>query len=473
MILAQNLLQLLNGNKLWIVLCTFFLSCTAVKPVVSHKPTQIIKAGTTPVSGKKDTVDVPVRDTAKKPDGVAKDVIKVDTIVWSDISKDKPPVREPQKTDVTGYTSDFKPVYNIKMLLPLNSDDIGDPGTSRFTFFYSGVLLALEELGIDRIKLNVDVIDTDENNFDLDKQLNSIVTPETDLVIGPFDKDKIKVLSEACKKNNTVLVSPWYTSSKLTVQNPYYVQMNPNLKEHFNKIVQFSVNRYQPKEITIVTRGNKDKAWVDYFENTAKKLSGSKKDFFNVYYVNTDSLKNGPTAFFNLFKTPNLKAIIIPNYSYSDENYIYSCLRRLAAEISTHSVSVIGMPILFESDKVEFDYFRALQMKVVMADFVDEDYGKIREFRRRFLDTYGEIPTVEAVKGYDLMIYLGKNLWKYGKHFQYLADYNPVFYLQSIYDLQRSFSDDTDENQIGGYFDYFENKHLDIIEYRGNKWMKL
>ena len=469
MISVQNHLQLLNGNKLLAVLSILLLSCSASKPAINPSKTQIVKtSGKEPVT-KRDTTDVP---EVKKDTKVAgDDKTKVDTIRWKDASDKYPAIVLSDRKAGSTRSGNFKDMYNVKLLIPLNSDEIGDPGTSRFTYFYAGVLLALDELNQEGVRLNIEVIDTEESGYNIDSLIDKIAGKDTDLIIGPFDRDDIKKLTDICKEREIVLVSPWYTSSKLTTKNPYYLQMSPNLKEHYLKLVRHAVQSYKPKEVTILIRGSKDMPWVDYFEGEAKKLNNG-KEFFNTYTVNTDSLRLGPTAFFNMFKTQNIKAVVLPNYSYNDEHYIYSCLRRLSAEIGTRSLSVLGMPIVYDSDKVEFDYYRTLQMKVVMADYVDENYGKIREFRRKFLDTYGEIPTVEAVRGHDLILFLGRNLKQYGRMFQENATYDSLGYLQSIYDIRKSVSDDSSGSSDPDYFDYYENKHLDIIEFRGNKWIK-
>lgn len=469
MISVQNLLRLLNGNKLLVALSFLFVSCSASKPVFDTSNSQIVKTSTKVDKTTQDTIKSPLLDRETLDN--SKDKRVIDTIRWKDVSDKNKAIEIPAESKNKAGGFEYKEVYNVKLLLPLNADKINDPGASRFTYFYAGALLALEELGEEGVKLNVDIIDTEAQDYNLEKNMTKLVSPETDMIIGPFERESIKKLSEICKEKEVVLVSPWYTSSRLTTQNPYYVQMNPNLKEHFLKLVNYSVKSYKPEEISILVRGDNDQPWVDYFEGEAKKLNKG-KDFFKTYKVNTDSLKLGPTAFFTMLKDTKLKAVIIPNYSYNDESYIYSCLRRLAAEVGSRSISVMGMPILYDSDKVEFDYYRTLQMKVVMADYVDENYGKIREFRRRFLDTYGEIPTAEAVKGHDLILFLGRNIKKYGRKFQDFAAYDFQGYLQSIYDIRRSVSDDASEQVDSDYFDYYENKHLDIIEFRGNKWIR-
>ncbi len=248
--------------------------------------------------------------------------------------------------------------------------------------------------------------------------------------------------------------------------------MKPNLKEHFLKLAESSVETFNPGEVVIIGKNNKEtNSWIKYFQEAASANS-KKKDFFSTYFVSSDSLNLGPTAFMRMFKNTKLKAVIIPNYSYNDEDFIYACLRRLTAEKGNRQISVMGMPILFDSDKIDFDFYNTLQMKVVMSDFVDENQGKIREFRRDYLDLYGEIPNSDASKGYDLMLYLGRNIWKYGKNFQNFLENEATSYLQSTYDIRKSKAEDSNIMNDSEKFDYYENKHLDIIEFKGNKWLR-
>jgi len=364
----------------------------------------------------------------------------------------------------------MKDEYNIKLLIPLNSDELSNPMESRFVHFYAGALKALELLDEEDIKLNVQVIDTEEGNYKVSENIGMILSENTDLVIGPFKRDDVRLLAEECKIKSVPLVSPWQTSTKITNENPYYVQMKPNLKEHFMKLNENAVADYQKGEVVIIGKNNKETAsWVEYFQDAAAS-SVNIKDFYTTYFVSTDSLNTGPTAFSRMFKNTKVKAVILPNYSYTDEDFIYACLRKLSAEKSGRNISVYGMPILYDSDKIDFDFYSALQMKVVMSDFVDVDQGKIREFRRNYLDMYGEIANSDAVKGYDLMLYLGRNLWKYGRNFQYYLEQEATSYLQSVYDIRKARSEDSPVMNDPEKFDFFENKHLDIIEFKGNKW---
>lgn len=470
MTLAPNHLRPLNGNNFSLYLLILLFSCSVPKKTVQTKESQIVIVDK---EKKEPTTKEPVyaKQSSKK-DTIKEQVtrVKVDTVVWTDISNELPPVKD---IKIGGSnTGEIKPVYHVKLLIPLNSDSYSDPSNSRFTHFYAGVLKALDELQHEGVKLEIDVIDTEEGNYKVSENVYNILTSETDLVIGPFEKDDLKLMVEECKIRSITLVSPWQTSTKLTNDNPFYVQIKPNLKDHFAKLAETTSASYQAGEVVIIGKNNKEtNSWINYFQQAAAPMT-SNKQFYESYFVTSDSLNTGPTAFKRLFKNPKIKAVILPNYSFSDEDFVYACLRRLAAEKGTRAISVYGMPLLYDSDKIDFDFYHALQMKVVMSDFVDENYGVIREFRRDFYDKYGEIPDADAVKAYDLTLYLGRNLWKYGRKFQNYLDNEVTTYLQSTYNIQKARSEDAASPSDPSKFDYFENKHLDIIEFKGNKWQR-
>ena len=490
MILVLNHQQQLSGNKLllfWVILFAF-TSCTVSKKAspLDDKNVQIIKSGTQkpfPGAITKDTssafgqhANAETPSSSYKKSEV-KIEIKIDTIYWKTPLGVKPPITIKGKKKVVYKEGiDIRDSYNVKFLIPLNSDayNPSELPQSRFVHYYAGVLRALERLDDEQIKLNVTIIDTEEGNEKIKERLSEIVSEGTDLIIGPFERDDVKLMAEECKSKSIPLVSPWQTSTKIANENPYYIQMKPNLKEHFVKLAQNTCLEFQKGEVAIIGKNNKEtNLWISYFQEAAKtNLNSKNADFYTPVYVTDDSLNVGVMAFVKIIKNPKIKAVIIPNYSYNDEAFIYSCLRKLLAEKGTRSIIVYGMPILYESEKIEFDFYHSLQMRIVMSDFVDENQSEIREFRREYLDIYGEIPTVDAVKGYDLMLYIGRNIWKYGKNFQNYLDNEAISYLQSTFDVKKAKSEDSIIGEDPSKFDFFENKHLDIIEFKGTRFQR-
>jgi Receptor family ligand binding region len=457
MISAQNHQLPLSGNKIVVyllLLCSLtYTSCT--KKAYSSSPST--------------KVDVKRNDTGLNENNTTKP--KVDTIIWTKESDTKPPITVIQKDKVVRNTTmEFKDRYNIKLLVPLKAGYLSssDITNSRFVHFYAGVLKALEILDDEQIKLNIEVFDTEDKSTSIKEKVSSIVNNRTDLIIGPFEREDVKIFAEACKEATIPIVSPWYTSSKVTNDNPYYVQMKPNLREHFIMLTKSAISEFQKGEVTIIGKDNiETNSWMTYFQDLAKDKGSS--GFFGKQFVTEESLNQGVPVFEGLIKS-GCKAVIIPNYSYNDENFVYLCLRRLMTDKGNRNIVVYGMPILYDSEKIDFEFYHSLNMRIVMSDFVDEQQSSISDFRREYLDLYGEVPMSDAIKGYDIMLYIGRNIWKYGKNFQHYLDTESSSYLQSTYNVVKAKSEDSPTLSDPSKFDFFENKHLDIIEFKGTKF---
>jgi hypothetical protein len=480
MISAPNLLLPLSGNKFVLSLVVMFLlfACSSAKPVTKSQDVQVVKASVNKSNGKEKVLEkqndenhVVTKETKANPSSDIRVKIKSDTVNWSIPLSAKPPITILEKKKAALKKGpEFKEQYSVKLLIPLNSDVIGEPSQSRFVHFYAGFLKALEVLDEEDVKLSVKVIDTEEGNYKVKEKINDIFEDDVDLIIGPFERDDLKVLAEECRQRGIPLISPWQTSTKITYENPFYVQMKPNLKEHYLKLAENMLLNFQKGEVAIIGKNTKEtNSWIKYFQDAAFNSKGI-SDFFSTYFITNDSLSTGGTAFRRLYNNSKIKALILPNFSYNDEDFIYSCLRKLSAEKGQRQISLYGMPILYDSEKIEFDYYQSLQIKVVLSDFIDEDQNKIREFRRKYLDMYGEIPSADAFKGFDLMLYIGRNLYKYGRNFQNYLQFEPTRYLQSNYDIRKAKSEDSILGDDPQKFDFYENKHLDIIEFKGNKW---
>jgi hypothetical protein len=165
-----------------------------------------------------------------------------------------------------------------------------------------------------------------------------------------------------------------------------------------------------------------------------------------------------------------VSAVILPNYSFGDEEEVYHIMRKLAAEKGMSQMVLYGMPLLYESEKIDFDLHYALNTRVVMSDFIDHADLRVQDFKRRFLEEYGEIPMDEAVRGYDLISFAGKSLIKNGLYFQFQPFTDGEDLLQANIHLEKIRSEDSPQNMAKSFY---ENDHLDIIEFFQARFTKI
>jgi len=473
MILAPNHLPLLNGNKFFtvlVLLCGIIVqSCKTSQAV--YKPSKTIK-----------------------PTEVVEEVIReetIDTVKWEVTpEEDMPPIT----SGVDEPSLDKKNVYNIAMFLPIEAQEpeaqakaiIESSTTNRFLSFYAGALMALSDLEQQGVNLNVDVYDSQRSAEKVSRELNSIRFKNMDAIIGPYASSRNKQglinTAEFGKANEITVVSPWYASSSLAKENPNYVQLNPNLGDHYRTMLRHAKENFNDNEIMLLGRDRPDPRGkrtdtnrINFIQNIHKELSGSMNTRdLRVFNVNVDSLLVGETAFDSIFYEAGRKAIIVPYYSSSDESFIYNSLRRINGEKAFEPVHVYMMPIALESEQIGFNLYRNLNMKICRSRFVDKTNAGVRHFERDYYSRYGAIPNNDAYHGYDVIHFVGSNLYNYGRNFQYFID-EPQEYLQSSFRLEKVPLKDSERGVESGddnKFNYFVNKHLDIIEFEGESFKR-
>ena len=457
MISAQNHLQRLNGNSFILFLISiFFLSSCG------------IFSGS---SGKR-----PTTKRKKKPKTYKeKDQTKVDSLQWPD------QINKKEDSDVNFHGTVKKDHYTIDMLIPLDSrrsfediEGLEKSISNKFLHYYSGVLMALEDLENQGVNITLNVMDAPIKNdriIELKRKMNSDIP---DVIIGPHSKDQLQIIANFSKRKEITLVSPWKAMPKLTSDNPHYIQLKPALDNYYKTIIESVDQNYSSENVYLLgLDDSKHKKRI----NLLQKMHKSDNDIedYNVFLMDQDSLKNGDTAFDRIFKRGDMtpKVFILPNWSYKDEAFLYSVLRRLNNEKGDRKVTVYGMPILTKSNKIGYSLFKRLNIRVASPSYYDDNDWKIRKFKNRYYKKFKTFPVEESYEGYDMMMYTGTNLFNYGTKFQFFIEDNDQNFLNSSFNLKRNVKekDILDENL--DKINYFENTKLYILGFDHNKFKEI
>ena len=343
--------------------------------------------------------------------------------------------------------------------------------SDRFIQYYCGMLVATSILEKEGVNLNINVVDEKKRKFEtiLKEEVNS----RTDAIVGPYSRKSLKVAAQFAKSKEIPLVSPWQASSKIAAKNPYYIQLRPNLDEHYYSIFEDVKKNFDIEQVHIVGRltNLNDGKRIRKLQKMARDVwDDSKEDVLTEQLLIRDSIDVGETAFDSIFVGDKTLVFIIPNWSFEDEAFIYGTLRRLSVEKGLSKVIVYGMPIMLESEKINFDYYSSLNMRVARSKFVDEGDYDVSRFKRDFVNTYGALPTDDAYEGYDNLMFIGRNLNEYGKNFQYYLNEDQGYYLQAGYKVEETRKDSRGDGPKE--IDYFENKNVDIIEFKENRFVR-
>ncbi len=459
MILAQNRLRLLSGNNILfglVFFCFLLTSCKTKKPMTNTRP---------------------VNNSPKYAKSTIKS--KVDTIQWTEKKVNSVQSSGSVISPMSDMPMEKKSEYKVVLFIPFKSGNynpdkllIGGTSENRFSNYYAGVKLALDDLKFEGVNIDVEVFDSESGDFQ--KKLNTAV--DADIIIGPYDRNQLKKAAEFCKKNQIVNISPWQSSSKITSNNPYYVQLRPSLTKYYDAIVEDAVQQYRKDQVFLLGRDNKkDLARMNHMQKTAAALTNdqSGQKYFQEFIINPDSLVSEATTYDEIFSPDETTVFILPNWSGEDEDFIYNALRKISAEKLARTVIVYAMPIALDSENINFDFYSNLNIKVARAKWVDKNDNKIQQFRTRFFNTYNALPVNDAYDGYDMAKFVLGNLWRNGKTFQHILHMDNSQYLQASFDVIKVFNEEDASLDNFNNINYYQNFNVDIIEFRNGKLQRL
>ena len=454
MISVQNHQRQSNGSNLQLIIigCILFClsACSGTKKVTEPKVVKPSKS--------------------KSESSVQKGNSRMDTITWTEVDRTKE-----YNSTIEDLELEKKDRYKISLLFPfeLESTDRADINNDQsklgqMTNYYAGVKLALDQLESEGVNLDIQVLDAESGNFD--NKLRQCI--DSDVIIGPRSREQLSVTANFGRNNGIPIISPWLSSSKITKDNAYFVQLKTSLRNHFKKIVEHAKSEFPDDQIFLLgrERNRDDFSYMRYMQGIASAINndGNKKPL-NEFFINEDSLKLGSYAFDSIFIKDKTTVFILPNYSFSaDEDFIYNAARKMNGEKGLEKVILYGMPILLESEKVKYDLHRGLNMRICRASYVDRSGIGIKEFRQMYYDRYGGFPSDDAMEGFDMMIFVGRSMYNYGKKFQYFLDTYESSLLQTKFDIQRVFKDEGDDDFKN--IQYFQNDHLYILTFENNKF---
>ncbi len=503
MILVPNLRQPLNGNN-WLLLVSamlLFQSCELFKPLQPvEKPDKSAK----PKEDK--TLDEVQGRKVYDPESGTYVVIetapveKMDTIRWKDVLVDpKQIIRSSQEAYLVeekakqaevlqsgeiapGVKTELLSSYNVSVVLPFLSDRFSTttnalpPNADWALNFYGGVKMALEDLGSEGLNLNLSVIDGKETS---DATAQQVIRSNQDLqkahlVIGPYRRETAVFLadfaqrynSDSDPRNDKIIFSPYSTATDITLNNPGYIQVNPSLQTHCEAITRHVRQRYRPEQVVLVCRDKEQEVKrLKYFQEENARLSGG----FNVQpfreFVVPENADINNADLLSLIRFSDTTVFILP--TWSNETFVYSFLRRLdLARRANTTIMVYGMPQWMSYEIIDYDYYERLNVHVSSNTFLDPLSTEVQFFKRRFFDRYGAVPKDEAYLGYDVMLYCGRMLKKYGTKFQYALEQERAQMLHTQFDFERVVIPTTTGADRFQPIQRFENKYVNILRFQ-------
>jgi hypothetical protein len=372
----------------------------------------------------------------------------------------------------------IKDVYNVAIVQPFMTNLFqGEelPAQSlKAVEFYEGMKLAFDSLERENIKLNIRVFDAQKEVEDIDSIIQELDKSTWDLIIGPNAGEPLHKIAEYGKSKEIVVVSPFNNNGNITSENNYYIQLNPGVETHSRQIAGFLNSKIKlpsglGKVNYLMVGTDEDSLKINKIQEAYKLELGDNNVSLPVLYaeqnVNISSVQK-------YLSSAALNVIVVA--SDRNETFVFSLLRELSSLYNIidpkkgYRFLVLGASQWKYFERINFEYYNNLNLHFTDEFYINKEDFKIEQFEKSYRKVYGIAPRYYAYVGFDMTLYLGRMLKKYGTGFPDQLDNEPwqgrhtKFQIEPIYKVLKVM--DGKEAKGEKVIMRYENQFLNMVE---------
>ncbi len=335
----------------------------------------------------------------------------------------------------------LKSTYNIAVLFPFQLNEIDAKVSKRSNQyvldFYEGIRMAVDSLRAKGVKVNVYPYDTEKEV----SIINSIISlPEMkgmDMIIGPVFPVQIPLVTEFCKKNSIINISPFSANSKIIENNEFSFLFQPTLElqagsaaryalENFkfdsSYVYNYSAPRYIPRyKEKEMTEGKKKVIIFFGSELRDSLLAVRHKDscianaleVIHMEKITRDRVGLLRTILGDTIKLGRCNHVMA---STSDEVVAANIMSLM--EISRQTTPLITRSDWLAFNLISFEQFEKRNVFFIHTDYYDYSNPMYRDFKSTWISRTHIYPSIHSLQGYELMMYFGQALSQYGTYFK-------------------------------------------------------
>ncbi|MEY2924139.1 MAG: hypothetical protein RLZZ337_687 [Bacteroidota bacterium] len=425
MILAQNRLPLLSGNKILaaFVLPIVLISCGAFK-----------KSART-VEWPEDEEIVVIEPTKPEAEPVPKPI---------------PPKKdEIEQVYTTAYFKGesfrvpvHKQDFHIAIMLPFHQLGTSSTQDERrgalMLEYYQGIKLAIPEIENLGSKFTFHFFDTDNDTTRLKLLLNKPEMEDIDLIIGPTDEDQVRIAAYFARKREIPLFSPITSNYSIWSDNPYLFNLNPSDNQQAKAFIRY-FRKYHNGEKLILLRDGK-KFDLSFGQALVDELKNEKLNYSIVPYSRyvkwVDYMDEG-------------KAVVLS--TVQDKTSTLYTVNSLLGRAPR--VTLMGPDSWLEFSSVDYSYWEKLKVCFIGTNAAEIKNEQSEVMLQRFHSQYKGEPSWFTYMGYDHILFTCELLDAFGKYFPLFVENKVVPYSNTNFNLVK---------QDGA----FHNQYIQVFQFR-------
>jgi len=335
-------------------------------------------------------------------------------------------------------TSTQKEVYSVAILLPFFMDELDyEDCKDQFVIeLYQGIKLALEVLKKQGIAIRLFTFDTKKDPVVTAALLAQKEMKHMDLIIGPLYPDTIPLVAEFSKRYKINFVNPISTNSAIIKGNPFAFLFQPMLETYAQKAAELTLRHIHEHSledpVVAVFYGDtkEEISQAERYKEIMEQSLGKPLDIF----VKLSSRVEIEEFFSNLNQIESQEKkletteeeVQLPGIDLKRITHIY-----LPTQNDLLIATVVGFPFKFgispqiigheqwiRKDLLTLYHLQKLPLLLLAPNYIDFNKPGLLEFRENFFKQTASLPTMQSYIGYEMMLFFGQMLGRYGNYFQ-------------------------------------------------------
>lgn len=362
MILAQNLLQPLNGNKktLFFLFLGLLCSCAARKNSVISSTQHVL---------------------LNKP-GYATGILKKDSGTLSSKRQDH------ESFSTISLMLPFK-------LLSINVENRAEIEKSYLPLdFYQGFRLAIDSLAATGNKIRLNVLDSQDDSSRISSMIASGKLDHSSLVVGPVFPDEIEKVKAFAVTNHTFFVSPLSPHKLSEFNNPYLILVSSPIEAYARQTALF-INEHYPSAHIIILRCTESD---DRFIKPLTEVLVTVPELIRV--VNSQKM----VFLKSKLEVGKQNILIVPSL---DKSFWSNLMLYLAGQTVDIPLVVFAHPNFERLQFTNYDLMQQIGLRFASNYLLNRSEQNVQGFIRAYKNRYFVGPSRYAVIGFDIGTYFG------------------------------------------------------------------
>lgn len=389
------------GQVLKIAIKATPASVKSTEPI--NTGTYVVKSGDTVYSISR-MYGISADELRKLNHGLPAGLINGDTIV---VPKEIKTILEPVTNDPVQHQEQF----DIVLMLPFFATYKDSMITRDYRLrdaaiqLYRGAMMAKDSLESAGLNARIHVLDVLDDKVAIQTVLKKEVMNRADLVIGPLFKDIIPEVSAWCKEHKVHMVVPVQQPNRVLLNTGNISKTVPGSATQWMTIAGYVSEHHSADNVVLIdSKIIDDKKMVEAFKDEWFRL---KKDSLKRVVIFND------VATFSLEGklTNGRNIVLVPT---ADKKVIGAVFKA----IGTKNVEVIGTEAWDDMDFVTVADRNKYHVHFPQHTFVDYTNVPTQRWIEGYRTRYKSEPTNFAFVGYDVMLFYGRGLEKFGNQLE-------------------------------------------------------